>query len=164
MQGNFFVHPTADVSLEVQIGEGTKIWQHYQVREGAVAGHNCILSKSVYVDSDVHIGNNVKIQNGVSVYHGVTLEDGVFCSPHCVFTNDKQPRAINPDGTLKNAADWAVSETRVRGGESSMKLAVIGAGAMGRNHVRVYSEMPDVELVGIADTDTQTTGSLARGA
>ena len=48
--------------------------------------------------SDVHIGNNVKIQNGISVYHGVTLEDGVFCGPHCVFTNDRQPRAINPDG------------------------------------------------------------------
>ena len=31
------------------------------------------------------------------------------------------------------------------------RVAVIGVGAMGRNHVRVYSEMPDVELVGVAD-------------
>lgn len=43
-----------------------------------------------------------------------------------------------------------------------VKVAVVGAGAMGRNHLRVYSEMPDVELVGIADADTQVAESVAR--
>ena len=43
-----------------------------------------------------------------------------------------------------------------------MKVAVIGVGAMGRNHVRVYSEMPDTELVGVADADTQTAELLTR--
>jgi UDP-3-O-[3-hydroxymyristoyl] glucosamine N-acyltransferase len=110
--------PSADVSPKAQIGEGTKIWHHCQVREGAVLGRNCILSKGVYIDTDVRVGNNVKIQNGISVYHGVTLEDGVFCGPHCVFTNDRQPRAINPDGSLKSVADWVVSETYVKTGAS----------------------------------------------
>ena len=32
-----------------------------------------------------------------------------------------------------------------------LRVGVIGAGSMGRNHVRVYSELPEVELVGIAD-------------
>ncbi|MBI3158313.1 MAG: Gfo/Idh/MocA family oxidoreductase [Chloroflexi bacterium] len=32
-----------------------------------------------------------------------------------------------------------------------LKTAVIGVGAMGRNHVRVYAEMPNVSLVGVAD-------------
>ena len=85
---------------------------------GAVIRRNCILSKNVYIDSNVRLGDNVKIQNGISVYHGVTLEDGVFCGPHCVFTNDKQPRAINADGTLKTADDWIVSETLIRTGAS----------------------------------------------
>jgi predicted dehydrogenase len=31
------------------------------------------------------------------------------------------------------------------------RVAVVGVGSMGRNHVRVYSEMPEVELVGIVD-------------
>lgn len=31
------------------------------------------------------------------------------------------------------------------------RVAVIGVGSMGRNHVRVYNEMPGVELVGIVD-------------
>jgi UDP-N-acetylglucosamine 3-dehydrogenase len=34
-----------------------------------------------------------------------------------------------------------------------LRAAVIGAGSMGRNHCRVYSEMEDVELVAIADPD-----------
>lgn len=42
------------------------------------------------------------------------------------------------------------------------KVAVIGAGAMGRNHVRLYSEMPSVELVGVADADGPTAESLVK--
>ena len=112
--------------------------------EGAVLGENCILSKGVYIDAGVKIGNNVKIQNGISVYHGVTLEDGVFCGPHCVFTNDKRPRAINPDGTLKGADDWVVSETLVRKGASlgaHARWAMIGSGAV------VTKSVPDYGLV-----------------
>jgi len=32
-----------------------------------------------------------------------------------------------------------------------MRVAVIGVGAMGKNHARVYHEMPEVELVAVAD-------------
>jgi acetyltransferase-like isoleucine patch superfamily enzyme len=114
----FFAHESAEVSDKALIGEGTKIWNWVQVRENVKIGKNCILSKGVYIDSGVTIGDNVKIQNNVSVYHGVTIEDGVFLGPHVCFTNDKLPRAINPDGSLKNASDWIVSETVVRMGAS----------------------------------------------
>lgn len=33
------------------------------------------------------------------------------------------------------------------------RVAVVGVGAMGKNHVRVYREMPEVELVAIVDQD-----------
>jgi len=123
-----FIHHTAEVSSLAEIGEGTKIWHHCQVRENAVIGSNCILSMGVYIDAGVRIGNNVKVQNGISIYHGVTLEDGVFCGPHCVFTNDKQPRAINPDGTLKSADDWSLSRTLVKAGASIGAHATIVCG------------------------------------
>lgn len=42
-----------------------------------------------------------------------------------------------------------------------LRVGVIGLGAMGRNHVRVYSELSDVELVGIADVDYRLAQSLA---
>ncbi|MGD8245605.1 MAG: acyltransferase [Anaerolineae bacterium] len=122
------IHPTADVSPAARIGSGTAVWHHCQVREGAQIGRNCILSKGVYVDTGVVLGDNVKVQNCVSIYHGVTLEDGVFCGPHCVFTNDKQPRAINPDGSLKAPDDWTLSETRVKTGASIGANAVIVCG------------------------------------
>src|SRR5688500_7951197 len=34
-----------------------------------------------------------------------------------------------------------------------LKVGVIGAGSMGRHHVRVYSELPQCELVGLSDPD-----------
>ncbi len=34
-----------------------------------------------------------------------------------------------------------------------MRVGVVGCGAFGQNHVRNFAEMPDVELVGVADTD-----------
>ena len=43
----------------------------------------------------------------------------------------------------------------------TIKVAVIGVGSMGRNHARVYWEMPAVELVAIADKDDKLVTSLA---
>jgi UDP-2-acetamido-3-amino-2,3-dideoxy-glucuronate N-acetyltransferase len=118
------IHVSADVADQAKIGAGTTIWHQAQVRGGASIGSNCILGKGAYVDTGVTIGENVKIQNYASIYHGVVIEDGVFCGPHCVFTNDKVPRAVNPDGSLKRDDDWVVSTTLVRQGAS------IGAGAV----------------------------------
>ena len=36
---------------------------------------------------------------------------------------------------------------------SSLRVAVVGTGAMGRNHVRILSSLPGVELVGVHDPD-----------
>ncbi|CCO23204.1 Gfo/Idh/MocA family protein [Maridesulfovibrio hydrothermalis] len=41
-----------------------------------------------------------------------------------------------------------------------MKVAVIGTGSMGQNHVRLYSDIPGCELVGIADQNTEQTTRL----
>ncbi len=44
----------------------------------------------------------------------------------------------------------------------SIRVAVIGVGAMGRNHARVYSEMPGVELVGVADADRDASKEVTK--
>ena len=150
---NVRIHPTADVSANAQIGPGTSIWHHAQIREEAHLGSDCVISKGVYVDAGVMIGNHVKIQNYVSVYHGVTLEDGVFCGPHCVFTNDKNPRAVNPDGSLKSADDWVMSTTLVKQGASIGANATIVCGvtigrwAMIGSGSVVSRDVPDYGLV-----------------
>lgn len=120
-RANVRIHPTADVSPDARIGPGTSVWNQAQVREGARIGARCVIGKNVYVDAEVVIGDDVKVQNNVSVFHGVSIEDGVFIGPHVCFTNDRLPRAINRDGSLKTDADWEVSPILVRRG------AAIGA-------------------------------------
>jgi acetyltransferase-like isoleucine patch superfamily enzyme len=103
-------HPTAEVSEEAEIGEGTRIWHQAQVREGARIGKNCVLGKCAYVGIDVQIGDGVKIENRASVFKGVTIEDDVFVGPHVVFTNDKYPRSFSEE--------WKVVPTHVEKGAS----------------------------------------------
>ena len=115
---------TAIVHPGAALGSGCQVWHHSQVREGAVLGEGCIVGKDVYIDSDVRIGARCKIQNGALLYHGLTVGEGVFIGPQACFTNDRVPRAVNPDFSLKAADDWLVGETSVGDG------AAIGAGAV----------------------------------
>ncbi len=147
------IHPTADVSPDARVGEGTRIWQHVQVQGGAEIGANCTIGKGVFVDAGARIGCNCKIQNYCSIYNGVTLEDGVFVGPHVAFTNDLRPRAVNPDGSLKSAADWTVTPTLVKRGAALGahatvvcgvtigEWALVGAGSV------VTHDVPDYGLV-----------------
>jgi len=147
------IHPTAEVSDKAEIGEGSSIWHHAQVREGVRIGKNSIIGKGVYVDAGVPIGDNVKIQNYVSVYHGVKIEDGVFVGPHVCFTNDMRPRAVNPDGSLKAADDWVLSETVIKkgaalGANSTIRCGItIGEWAMVGSGSVVTRDVPAHGLV-----------------
>jgi acetyltransferase-like isoleucine patch superfamily enzyme len=150
---NVRIHATADVAADAIIGPGTSIWNQAQVRERARIGDACIIGKNVYVDTDVLIGNRCKVQNNVSIFHGVTVEDGVFIGPHVCFTNDRLPRAINPDGSAKTDDDWEVSTTLVRhgaalGANSTILPGVtIGAWAMVGSGSVVTRDVADHELV-----------------
>jgi len=147
------IHPTADVSDDAKIGPGTRIWHQVQIREGAVIGSECILGKGAYVDLNVRIGDRCKLQNSVFVFHGFNLEDGVFLGPGVMLLNDKNPRAINADGSLKSDSDWTTSEAIVRHGAavgggavvlpgvSIGRFALVGAGAV------VTREVPDHGIV-----------------
>lgn len=115
-----FIHPTANVASDVKIGSGTKVWINSQIRENSKIGTNCIISKDTYIDTNVIIGNNCKIQNSVSVYQGVTIDDDVFIGPNVCFTNDKVPRAFDPE--------WKITPTFVKKGVSIGANATIVCG------------------------------------
>lgn len=148
---NLKIHPTAEVSSRAKIGSGTQIWHQSQVREGVVMGDNCIVGKNVYIDTNTKIGDNVKIQNNVSIYNHTIIEDGVFIGPHCVFTNDKNPRAINIDDSIKDGSDWNHGTTIIKHGASigaqSVLLpditigeyALVGAGSVVTKNVPEYA-------------------------
>ncbi len=44
----------------------------------------------------------------------------------------------------------------------TLRTAVIGVGMMGRNHARVYGEMPSVELVGVADAHLEAAEQVVK--
>lgn len=153
MTQDIFIHPTAEVSPRAEVGDGTRIWHQAQIREGAKLGHDCIVGKGAYVDAEVQVGNRSKIQNYALLYQGATLEDGVFIGPHACLANDKIPRAITPEGTLKGGDDWQVGPIHVRYGASVGagaillpgvtvgRFAMVGAGAV------VVHNVPDHGLV-----------------
>ncbi|MDH3236249.1 MAG: N-acetyltransferase, partial [Alphaproteobacteria bacterium] len=89
-----FIHPSAVIDDDVEIGDGSKIWHFCHVVSGSRIGARCVLGQNVMVGPDVSLGAGCKIQNNVSLYQGVTLEDDVFCGPSCVFTNVLTPRAF----------------------------------------------------------------------
>jgi UDP-2-acetamido-3-amino-2,3-dideoxy-glucuronate N-acetyltransferase len=122
--GVSYVHPTAQIEDDVVIGDDTRVWANVQVRSGARVGRECNLGRNCFVDVDVVVGDRVKIQNNASLHEGVTLENGVFVGPGVIFTNDRVPRAVTPDGRVKAADDWELGHTVVRHG------AAVGAGVV----------------------------------
>jgi len=104
------IHPTAVVSKEATIGDGTVVWHWVQIREGARLGRFCRVGKDVYIDADVVVGDGCKIENFATIYKGVTLGDNVFVGPHVCFTNDLRPRA--------DSSDWTVVSTKIEDGAS----------------------------------------------
>jgi UDP-2-acetamido-3-amino-2,3-dideoxy-glucuronate N-acetyltransferase len=119
-----FVHDTAVVEDGASVGAGTSVWHHAHVRAGAAVGEECVIGKGAYVGAGVAVGNRCKIQNGAMVFEGAVLGDGVFVGPGAQLANDRFPRAVTPEGTLKGAGDWTRGHVTVEDGAS------IGAGAI----------------------------------
>ena len=90
------VHPTADVEPDVEIGEGTAVWDHVHIRSGARIGRDCIVGEKTYLGPGVVIGNRVKLNAMVYLPTGVVVHDGVMIGAGSVFTNDLYPRATDP--------------------------------------------------------------------
>ena len=141
-----FVHDTAVIDDNVEVGTGTKIWHFSHVLKNSRIGENCTISKYVEIGPDVNIGKGCKIQNHVSVYKGVTLEDYVFCGPSMVFTNIFNPRAAirkmnQIRATLVRAHATLGANCTIICGVTIGRYAFIGAGAV------VTRDVPDYALV-----------------
>ncbi len=143
---DYFVHPTAVIDEDCEIGAGTKIWHFVHVLSNSHIGRGCVIGQNVSIGPHVSIGSNVKIQNNVSVYRGVTLEDDVFCGPACVFTNVFNPRShvtrmheLRPT-LVKRGATIGANATIVCGNTIGC-YAMVGAGAV------ITRDVPDYALV-----------------
>lgn len=145
-ESKVFVHESAYVDAEAEIGDGTKIWHFSHIMKGAKIGERSVIGQNVNVDGRAIIGNNVKIQNNVSVYSGVVVDDDVFLGPSCVFTNVSNPRSqVNRHSLyetthLMRGCTIGANATLVCG-LTIGRYAFIGAGSV------VTKDVPDYALV-----------------
>ena len=141
-----FIHDTAIVDDNVNLGSNISIWHFSHIMSGSIIGNNSVLGQNVMIGRKVVVGSKCKIQNNVSVYEGVILEDNVFCGPSCVFTNVINPRSfVNRKKefkkTLVREGSSIGANATILCGVTIGKFALIGAGAVITKDVKDYAIM-----------------------
>lgn len=152
---NPFIHELAEVELGVTVGLNAKIWRFTHIRNGASIGASTIVGASVFIDENVLVGENCKIQNSALLYKGTVVEDFVFIGPGVIFCNDKNPSAVNLDGSLKEEGDWICegpmvkSRASIGAGSIILPGVIIGERAIiGAGSVVTKSVAPDSVVIG----------------
>jgi UDP-2-acetamido-3-amino-2,3-dideoxy-glucuronate N-acetyltransferase len=139
------------ISKDAIISPTARIWDFSQIRENARIGANSIIGSYVYIDVNVLVGDNCKVQNRALIYDPSIIHDGVFIGPGAILTNDKNPRAVQKTGGIKQSSDWEKVGVEVFEGASIGsgaiciapvkigKWALVGAGAVVTKNVKNYA-------------------------
>ncbi|MCD4779147.1 MAG: N-acetyltransferase [Candidatus Omnitrophica bacterium] len=141
---SFFKHELATVSLEADIGEGTRIWARTNIQSGAKIGQHCNICDGTFVEKGAIIGDHVTVKHNVSVFNGVVIGDDVFIGSNIAFINDRYPRSHRQD-------EWTLEKTWIKKGATLGanvtilcgltvgEYAVVGAGSVVTGDVPAYT-------------------------
>ena len=111
----------------VKLGKDVKIFSFVNAY-GCEIADGAKIGAFVEIQKNARIGKNCKVSSHSFICEGVILEDDVFIGHGVMFTNDKYPRATNPDGSAQTEADWQVIPTLIKKGASIGSGATIIAG------------------------------------
>lgn len=143
-RARFFAHPLALIDTD-EIGDRTRVWAFAHVMKGARVGSDCNIGEHSFIEGGATLGNNVTVKNGVSIWARVTVEDNCFLGPHCVFTNDMNPRAYIKKGpeallpTLIKANSTIGANAVIVCGNTIGRFAFVGAGSVVIRDVQEYA-------------------------
>jgi UDP-2-acetamido-3-amino-2,3-dideoxy-glucuronate N-acetyltransferase len=157
--------PIAD---SVRLGDNVKIFHPPLVNlYGCTIGSDTKIGAFVEIQKNATVGARCKISSHTFICEGVVIEDEVFVGHGVMFTNDRFPRATNPDGSQQTEADWSVVPTRVGrtasiGSNATILCgvtigegALIGAGAVVTKDIPPYAIAAGVPARVIGDTREQ---------
>ena len=91
---------------------------------GSNIGKDNKIGPFVEIQSNTIIGNKNKISSHSFICSGVIIGNGCFIGHGVMFTNDKYPRALNPNKSLKTEKDFDMLQITVKDGVS------IGSGSI----------------------------------
>jgi acetyltransferase-like isoleucine patch superfamily enzyme len=127
--------PSSNVRVAPDVILGQGVTMHAFVNlYGCEIGDETRIGTFVEIQKGVVIGPRCKISSHTFICEGVTIESGVFVGHGVTFINDRLPRAINADGSLKGTSDWECQTTLVKQGAAiGSGCTILGGVTIGEN-------------------------------
>jgi len=143
---NIFIGKYSLIAPDVQIGEGSKIWNYCKLY-GCKIGSKTEIGSYCEVKNEVEIGDNCIVKSYVSIAKETKIGSYVFIGPRVIFLNDMSPSVKKVLEQSWNLEKIIIEDEVTVGGGSIIlpgvkisKRAFIGAGSV------VTKDIPEGEI------------------
>jgi UDP-2-acetamido-3-amino-2,3-dideoxy-glucuronate N-acetyltransferase len=119
----YFIHPSAQVTADLVIGENSRIWQSACIMADVIIGNQCSICNGAVLAEGTRLGDCVIIDNYANLLPA-HVESGAFIGPLACIISDANPRATDGRGGRRKGRDVVRRIPIIRQGSS------VGAGSI----------------------------------